>query len=240
MQIIQLQDYDAMSRKAAALIAAQIDWKPKSVLGLLTGSTPIGTYEHLVEWHRAGELDFSQVKTFNLDEYVGLAPEHEQSYCYFMRRHLLDHINIPPENVHLLNGLATDIAAECAGYDAAIATCGGIDLLFLGLGRNGHIGFNEPAEVFTKGTNKATLAQSSLEANKRFFPREDMPRFALTMGIGNIFSARKILLAVSGAGKAQIVKQAVHGPITPDVPASILQLHPDAILLGDAAALSLL
>lgn len=241
MTIIKTRDYAAMSRAAARIIAAQITMKNACVLGLATGSSPIGTYEELRRMYDAGELDFSRVKSVNLDEYVGLAPDHDQSYAYFMRHNLFDHVNIDPANTNVPSGTAPDGDAECARYDALIAAYGGIDLQLLGLGPNGHIGFNEPADAFPVGTHQVELTESTIQANKRFFARvEDVPRFARTMGIRDIMQARKVLMVVSGKGKAETVKAAFCGPVTPRVPASILQLHPDFTLVADEDALSAL
>jgi len=239
MKIYVADDYKGMSRKAASIIASQVTLKPNSVLGLATGSTPIGMYEQLVEWHKAGELDFSAVKTVNLDEYVGLAPDHDQSYRYFMNDNLFNHVNIDKANTHVPNGLAADPAAECARYDSVVEEMGGVDIQVLGMGHNGHIGFNEPADHFPLGTNLVDLQESTINANARFFASKDeVPKQAMTMGIHTIMKAKKILVVVNGEGKADIVKKAFTGPVTPQVPASILQLHPDVVLVGDKAALS--
>lgn len=240
MKIIKAKDYEEMSRRAANVISAQVIMKPDCVLGLATGSSPIGTYKKLIERYEMGDLDFSEVKTANLDEYRGLTTDNDQSYHYFMRTNLFDHINIKTENLNIPNGSNPDAAAECARYDARIKELGGIDLQLLGMGHNGHIGFNEPADVFVQGTNCVDLQESTIEANKRFFASiDDVPRQAYTMGIGTIMNARKILVVVSGADKAPIVKKAFFGPVTPQVPASVLQLHPDVTIVADEAALSL-
>ena len=239
MRIYQCADYSSMSRKAASIIAAQIQLKPDCVLGLATGSTPVGAYEQLVRWYQDGELSFAEVKTANLDEYYGLAPEHDQSYRYFMQKNLFDHVDIKAENTHVPNGLAGDPEKAGAGYDHMIRALGGIDLQLLGLGQNGHIGFNEPADCYPVGTHLVDLTASTIEANKRFFASEaDVPRQALTMGIGTIMNARSILLVVNGAAKADIVRAAFQGPVVPQVPASVLQLHPNVVLVGDRGALS--
>lgn len=241
MKIYVGKNYEEMSRIAANILSAQIMMKPDCTLGLATGSTPIGTYKVLVERCNAGDLDFSQVKSINLDEYVGLHPEHDQSYRYFMQTNLFDHVNIKLENTNVPNGLAADLEAECSRYNDVIHTLGPIDVQVLGMGHNGHIGFNEPSDVFELETHLVDLAQSTIDANARFFASADeVPRQALTMGIKSIMQARKILVVVSGEGKAEIVKKAFAGPVTPQVPASILQMHPDVILVGDEAALSLL
>lgn len=239
MKIYRAKDYDGMSRRAAHLISAQVILKPDCVLGLATGTTPIGIYRQLVEWYEMGDLDFSAVKTVNLDEYKGLSPENSQSYRYFMNDHLFCHVNICPDHTHVPDGLAEDAEAECARYDQVIRSLGGIDLQLLGLGVNGHIGFNEPDDVFPKETHLVTLTQSTIDANSRLFDRiEDVPRHAFTMGIQSIMEAKKILVVANGENKADIIRKAFFGPVTPQVPASILQLHPDVTLVGDEAALS--
>ena len=241
MKIVRARDYEEMSRRAAAVIASQVLLRPDSVLGLATGSSPVGTYQQLIEWYRKGDLDFSAIRTVNLDEYVGLEPDNDQSYAYFMRTNFFDGVNIDPRNTNIPNGLNADAEAECARYDAKIRELGGVDLQLLGLGPNGHIGFNEPEEVFPKGTHKVALTDATIQANKRFFEKEeDVPRFAYTMGIRDIMQAKRVLMVVSGAGKAAIVRDAFTGPVTPAVPASILQLHPDFTLVADEAALSLM
>lgn len=239
MKILCGNDYKEMSRIAAKQIAAQMIQKPDSVLGLATGSTPIGLYAQLVEWYKNGDLDFSKISSVNLDEYKGLAADNDQSYRYFMNTNLFDHVNIDKAKTHVPNGLEPDSEKACADYDAVIAEAGGIDLQLLGLGHNGHIGFNEPADEFKKGTHCVNLTERTIEANKRFFEKEeDVPRQAYTMGCGTIMSAKKVLVVVSGEDKAEIVAKAFTGPITPMVPASILQLHPDVTIVGDKAALS--
>ena len=234
MKLIITKDYAALSRRAAALLAAQVLQKPDCVLGLATGSSPVGIYQELIAWHQAGQLDFSGVSTANLDEYEGLSGEHPQSYAYFMRENLFDHINIRPE--------ATNIpGADYAGYDALVDSLGGIDLQLLGIGHNGHIGFNEPAESFSVVTHREELTATTIAANARFFAADEVqPTSAFTMGIGTIMKARKIVLIASGEGKAEIVKAMVQGPVTPQVPASILQLHPDVTVVVDEAAAGLL
>ncbi len=241
MKIYQVQNYEEMSRKAANLISAQIIMKPDCVLGLATGSTPIGIYNQLTEWYKKGDLDFSQVKSVNLDEYKGLHNEHKQSYHYFMNHNFFYQINIDKENVYLPDGMADDATAECERYDQVISTLGGVDLQLLGLGHNGHIGFNEPGEVFEKGTHCVSLSQSTIQANSRLFEEgEEVPRYAFTMGIKSIMQAKKILLVVSGEDKAEILHKVVCGPITPLVPASILQMHNDCTVVADEAALKYL
>ncbi len=240
MKIYQCENYEKMSRTAANIISAQVIFKPDCVLGLATGSTPVGAYSQLIRWYNKGDLTFSQVRTVNLDEYVGLAPTHDQSYRYFMQSNFFDHINIKPENTHLPNGLADDISAECDAYNNKIADLGGIDMQLLGIGHNGHVGFNEPGGAFELGTHEMMLSESTLNANARFFDNDPnkVPKSALTMGIKNIMQAKKILVAVSDLSKADIVYQAFCGPVMPEVPASILQLHPDVTLVGDSDALS--
>lgn len=241
MQIIRAKNYKDMSRKAANILSAQVLMKPDCVLGLATGTTPIGTYKQLIDWYQKGDLDFSGVRTVNLDEYKGLAGDHVQSYRYFMWNQFFAHINIDPKNTHLPNGLAEDDEEECRRYDAVVRSMDGVDMQLLGLGHNGHIGFNEPGDEFMKGTHCVKLTESTIQANARLFEREEeVPLYAYTMGIKTIMDAKKILLAVSGSDKAKIVRDALFGPITPRVPASILQLHPDVVLVGDEEALSLI
>lgn len=241
MRIYKENDYTGMSARVAQILAAQVLLQPDSVLGLATGSTPLGAYEKLIEWHRNGDLDFSGITAFNLDEYKGLAPENDQSYRHYMIQNLFRHINISLENTFIPDGLAEDAARECVRYDEQISGSGGIDLQLLGLGNNGHIGFNEPGDAFSTGVHCVTLAQSTIDANKRFFAREeDVPRQAYTVGIRAIMQAKKVVVAVSGAAKAEIVREAFFGPVTPQVPASILQLHDNVTLVGDKAALACL
>lgn len=239
MQIYRAKDYEDMSKKAANIIASQVVLKPNCVLGLATGSTPIGAYKKLVEKYEQGDLDFSQVTTVNLDEYKGLPRENDQSYYYFMHDNLFDHVNVKPENTHLPDGTKEDSDEECARYEELIRALGGQDLQLLGLGHNGHIGFNEPDAIFEKATHCVDLQESTIEANKRFFASaDDVPRQAYTMGIGTIMQAKKILVVVSGEDKADTVAKAFFGPVTPEVPASILQFHKDVVLVADEAALS--
>lgn len=239
MRIYKAKDYDEMSRKAANIISAQVIMKPDCVLGLATGSSPIGTYKQLIEWYQKGDLDFSAVTSINLDEYKGLTKDNDQSYAYFMYGNLFKHINIDMNRTNLPNGMAEDADAECARYDQVIDNAGGIDLQLLGLGHNGHIGFNEPDSVFPKQTHLVTLTESTIQANSRLFDNiDDVPRYAFTMGIQTIMQAKKIVVVVSGEDKAAIVAKAFFGPVTPQVPASILQLHSDVSIVGDEAALS--
>ena len=239
MKIYKAKDYQDMSRKAANIISAQVITKPDCVLGLATGSTPEGMYAQLVEWYKKGDLDFSEVKSVNLDEYRGMTRDNDQSYYYFMHKHLFDHVNIDPANTHLPNGIAEDPQEECIRYENQIKSMGGVDLQLLGMGHNGHIGFNEPAADFPKITHCVDLTESTIEANKRFFTSADeVPRQAYTMGIGTIMKADKILVVANGEDKADAVAAMVQGKINPEVPASILQLHNNVILVADEAALS--
>lgn len=239
MRIYREKDYDAMSRRAANLISAEVIRRPDCVLGLATGSTPIGTYRQLAEWNQRGDFSFREVRSVNLDEYKGLAPTHEQSYRYFMQTHFFDHIDILPENTWVPDGMAGDPAAECARYDGLVRSLGYADLQLLGVGRNGHIGFNEPGSCLVKETHVVDLTESTIDANARFFAsRDEVPRQAFTMGVGCIMGARRVLLLASGADKADAVYNAVCGPIDPRCPGSILQLHGDLVLVGDEAALS--
>ena len=239
MKIYKAKDYKDMSRKAANIISAQVIMKPNCVLGLATGSTPIGTYDQLVEWYNKGDLDFSEVTTVNLDEYKGLPRTNDQSYYYFMHQHLFDRVNIDPERTNVPNGMEPDAEKECGRYEELIRSLGGVDLQLLGLGHNGHIGFNEPGEAFEKETHCVDLTESTIEANKRFFASaDDVPKQAYTMGIKTIMQAKKILIVVNGENKADIVERAFFGPVTPEVPASILQLHNDVTLVGDEAAVA--
>lgn len=240
MNIIRAKDYQDMSRKAANIISAQIIMKPDCVLGLATGSTPVGTYRQLIEWYEKGDLDFSRVSTVNLDEYRGLAHTDPQSYYYFMQENLFDHVNIDKTATHVPDGTNPDAADACAKHEQIIKSLGGIDLQLLGLGNNGHIGFNEPGAAFEKETHLVDLAESTILANARFFTSiDEVPKQAYTMGIRTIMQAKKILVVVSGESKADIVSRAFFGPVTPEVPASILQMHPDVTVVCDEAALSL-
>ena len=241
MNYVTVSTYEELSRKAANIIGAQVIAKPNCVLGLATGSSPVGAYQNLAAACARGDLDFSNVTTINLDEYKGLAPDNDQSYRYFMNTNLFDHINIDKNNTNVPDGLEADSDVACAKYNEIIANCGGIDLQLLGLGPNGHIGFNEPDSVFIAGTHCVDLTESTIEANKRFFESaDDVPRQAYTMGIQNIMSAKKILVVVSGANKAESLAKAINGPIDPQVPASILQLHNDVTFVIDEAAASML
>ncbi len=240
MRIIEAKDYADMSKKASEIISAKVLLTPNCVLGLATGSTPIGTYEHLVKKYQSGDLDFSNVRSINLDEYKGLSGDHDQSYRYFMDTHFFNHVNIDKANTFVPNGLAKDSDTACAEYNALIESFHGADLQLLGIGGNGHIGFNEPSDEFKKGVHCVKLAESTIKANARFFEsEEDVPKYAYTMGIGNIMSAKTILLLASGTAKAQAVYDSFFGAITPKVQGSILQLHPDVIVIADQDALSI-
>ena len=239
MRIIKTKSYEEMSKKAANIIASVVTLKPDCMLGLATGSSPIGTYDELVKKYEAGDLDFSEVTTVNLDEYKGLPKENEQSYYYFMHEYLFDKVNINPEKTYLPDGTNLNSEEEAARYEALVQSLGTVDLQLLGLGRNGHIGFNEPAADFPKITHCVDLTESTIEANKRFFASADeVPRQAYTMGIGTIMKADKILVVANGEDKADAVAAMVQGKINPEVPASILQLHNNVILVADEAALS--
>jgi len=239
--LIVCKDYETLSMKAAQIIAAQVNQKPDCVLGLATGSSPVGLYSELIKLCKEGKVDFSRVQSFNLDEYYPLAPENDQSYRYFMDHNLFYGINIKKENTHVPSGLAEDIETECREYDAAVAAAGGQDLQLLGIGGNGHIGFNEPTDTFILPTHKVTLKEDTIKANARFFEKEeDVPKQAVSMGIGTIFNARSILLVANGKGKAKAIKATLEGNVDPQVPASILQLHQKVYIVIDEDAASLL
>jgi len=232
MNFITVNNYDELSKKAANIIAAQVISKPNCVLGLATGSTPLGTYEKLAEYNKAGDVDFSQVTSVNLDEYQGLKGDNDQSYRYFMDNNLFNKINIDKNKTFVPDGCATDLAEEGKHYDELIKSLGGIDLQLLGIGLDGHIGFNEPDEVFVGETHEVALDESTIEANARFFAsKDDVPKKAITMGMMSIMQAKKILLIANGKNKKDIVEKSFNGPITPYVPASILQLHPDVTVI---------
>jgi len=240
MNFITVESYDKLSQRAASLIAAQVLMKPNCVLGLATGSSPIGIYKKLIEWNRAGDLDFSKTVSVNLDEYIGLDGTNDQSYRYFMQTQLFDHVNILPENTYVPNGCAADLAKECEDYDARIERLGGIDLQLLGIGVDGHIGFNEPGTPWESVTHVVELHPSTREVNARFFRSiDEVPTHAVTMGIKTVMNARSIILMAIGKSKAEIVKAMLQGPVTTEVPASILQLHPfvEVYLDEEAAAL---
>ncbi len=242
MNVRVYKNADAIGAAAASLFAAQVISKPNCVLGLATGSTPLPTYRRMAALYEEGAVDYSGVTTYNLDEYVGLDHDHDQSYYYFMHDNLFKYINIPEEQIHVLSGMAADPAEECKAYDAAIDAAGGIDLQILGIGHNGHIGFNEPREDdFVYGTNIVTLTQSTRDANAQYFDKpEDMPEKAISMGVGTIMTAKRVILLATGKGKAQAILDTVKGPVTSKCPASILQLHPNCQIIVDEEAASLL
>jgi glucosamine-6-phosphate deaminase len=237
MQIIVRETYEEMSKAAAQAVAKTLNSKPNTVLGLATGSTPLGLYRELARMHKEEGLDFSQVTTFNLDEYVGLSKDHPQSYHYFMYENLLKHINIAPQNVYIPSGTTDNYEAFCAWYERRIQECGGIDLQVLGIGSDGHIAFNEPTSSLGSRTRIKTLAKQTIEDNARFFSRpEDVPIYAITMGVGTILEARKIMLLANGRNKAAAIAAAVEGPVTSMITASALQTHPDAVCFLDREA----
>ena len=241
---MEIRIFDTMqqaSEAGAEIIAQAMKAKKDTVLGLATGSTPVPMYKELIRRNKSGELDFADVRTYNLDEYVGLDGTHDQSYRYFMNDNLFDHINIDKANTHVPCGNGADHDADAKQYDEMVEAAGGIDVQVLGIGNNGHIGFNEPADVFIKGTHVVNLTESTIDANQRFFARrEDVPKQAVTMGVGNIMRAKKVILLAFGKGKAEAVKAMVNGEIDPKVPASILQLHADVVVLLDREAAALL
>jgi len=241
MKLIIAKDYEEMSREASKIIANEIKKNPSTVLGLATGSTPIGTYEELVRLYRQKELDFSKVVTFNLDEYYGLTPDNPQSYRYFMDHHLFNHVNIAPENIHIPDGTANDVEYECKKYEEEIEKFGGIELQLLGIGPNGHIGFNEPDEELQVNTHITDLTEATIQANSRFFASMDeVPKKAITMGIGAIMKAKKILLLANGKGKSKIMAELLNKKtVSTKVPASILHLHKDVTVIIDEEAASL-
>lgn len=237
MRIITVKNYENMSMLAANIVSAQVISSSNSVLGLATGDTPIGLYKQLIDWHQNSALDFSNIRTVNLDEYIGLSEKHRQSYAWFMNNIFFSNVNINPDNTFLPDGLAVDIEAECERYERMISTLGGIDLQILGLGHNGHIGFNEPDTYFKKSTHYTVLSESTLSANQRFFSnRDEMPKSVISMGIGTIMHAKRILLLCSGEGKSEILFKSLYGNIDPRIPASILQLHPDLTVVADEEA----
>lgn len=239
MRIIKVKNYEEISRKTANMILAQVNLKPDSVLGLATGGSPVGTYEKLVAAYRQGDVDFSEITTVNLDEYRGIAREHEQSYWRFMHEKLFNHVNVREDRIFVPNGENLNSEKVCGEYDKIIEACGGIDMQLLGIGLDGHIGFNEPGEYFEAHTHCVDLTESTIEANMRFFnSKDEVPRQAYTMGIAPIMQAKKVIMIANGRNKADIIRKAFTGPITAEVPASILQLHPDFILIADEEALS--
>ena len=237
MRVLVYKNAEAVAKAAATLFAAQIEKKPDSVLGLATGSTPVQTYQELIKMNKEGMIDFSQVRTYNLDEYIGLDGTHDQSYRYFMNFNLFDHVNIDKANTHVPCGTGSDPWADAKAYDEMVASAGGIDIQLLGIGRNGHIGFNEPNTEFIYNTNIVNLTQSTIDANKIYFESEDaMPKKAITMGVGTIMAAKCVLLLATGSSKADAIAKTVKGNIDPQVPASILKAHHNAIIICDEAA----
>lgn len=232
MRVIKVENYNEVSERAAAMIASQVILQPDCVLGLATGSTPIGTYKKLIQWYNEGKVDFSEVMSINLDEYIGLDGSSEQSYRYFMNHNLFEHININIAKTFVPDGMAKNGEEACSLYDERIKNAGGIDLQLLGIGNNGHIGFNEPSDCFLECTHIVELEESTIAANARFFrSEEEVPKAAITMGMGGIMRAKKVLLIANGAKKAAIIKKALEGPVTPKIPASILQLHSDCTII---------
>ncbi|WP_033169122.1 glucosamine-6-phosphate deaminase [Selenomonas sp. ND2010] len=241
MRIIVTDSYEKMGQEAANIVAGQVYLKPDSVLGLATGSTPVSMYQRLVAVHKTVGLDFSEVTTFNLDEYIGMSPDNPQSYHYFMQENFFKHINIRPENVYLPDGMAADMIAEGERYEKLIESKGGIDLQVLGIGQNAHIGFNEPDVKFAATTHKVELDEETIQANSRFFASvSEVPRYAISMGIKTIMMAEHVILLANGINKAKAVYKAVCGDVTPEAPASILQLHRDVAVIVDEEAASLL
>lgn len=237
MEVILQPDYERMSKVAAQIVVEVLNAKPNAVLGMATGSTPLGLYKELVRLHQKEQIDFSRVTTFNLDEYVGLPVSHPQSYHYFMHENFFKHVNIPPQNINIPSGTTSNYPAFCDWYEQRIADCGGIDLQILGIGSDGHIAFNEPTSSLSSRTRLKTLSEQTIDDNARFFDRrEDVPVYAITMGVGTILDARKLLLIGSGKAKAKAIAQAVEGPVTSMVTASAIQLHRDAVVIVDREA----
>ena len=237
MEVVINDSYESMGKAAARVVAKTLNSKPNAVLGLATGSTPLSLYQELVRLHREEGLDFSQATTFNLDEYVGLTRNNPQSYHYFMHRNLFQHINIPPQNTYIPSGTTDNYQAFCQWYENRIVECGGIDLQILGIGTDGHIAFNEPSSSLGSRTRIKTLARSTIEDNSRFFEKaEDVPAYAITMGVGTILESRRILLMATGQNKASAVAAAIEGPVTSMITASALQLHEDVICFLDQAS----
>ena len=237
MKILIVDDYEKMSRKAAQIVGGQVALRPESVIGLATGGTVLGMYRHLSRLHVEDDLDFTRITTFNLDEYYPIRPDHPNSYARFMQENFFSHIAISPDQTHIPNGRAGDVHIECQRYEDSIQSAGGIDLQVLGIGRNGHIGFNEPDLTFEAGTHRVTLDDQTIRDNARFFESEaDVPRQAISMGIRTIMNARKIVILASGSEKSDAVHRMIYGKITPSLPASVLQLHPDVTLVVDKDA----
>lgn len=241
LTVLIAKDYDEISYRAAQIVSAQVTVKPNSVLGLPTGSTPIGMYQYLVKMSQDHLVDFSEVVTFNLDEYIGIEPSNPQSYAFYMQQHFFRFVPILPKNRFIPDGMSKAIEDTCETYDHAIFSHQKIDLQVLGIGANGHIGFNEPDIKFEAGTHLVKLDQATIQSNSRFFDSVDqVPRSAISIGIKNIMQSRKVILLASGLTKAKIVKEMLTGPITPELPASILQVHPDVTLILDKDSASLL
>jgi glucosamine-6-phosphate deaminase len=239
MEVVIRQNYNEMSKLAAQMVAELLNTKPNAVLGMATGSTPLGLYQELVRMYERGQLDFSRVMMFNLDEYVGLPGNHPQSYAYFMQENFFKHVNVQPQNINVPSGTTSNYPAFCDWYEKRIAECGGIDLQILGIGSDGHIAFNEPTSSLSSRTRLKTLSKQTIDDNARFFEhREDVPVYAITMGVGTILEARQLLLVASGKSKARAIAQAVEGPVTSMVTASALQLHRDATVFADEDAAS--
>lgn len=239
MRIIIVENYEEMSKKAAIMMASHVILKPNSILGLATGSTPIGMYKELVNMYKHGEVDFSSVTTFNLDEYYGLGKSNKQSYYYYMNENLFNHINVKLENINIPNGMVAEVEKECLDYDKKIEEAGGIDIQVLGIGGNGHIGFNEPNATFEAGTHLVKLDEKTIKDNSRFFnSMDEVPTTAVSMGIRTIMMSKKVILLANGKGKAAAIRKTIEGKITPEVPASILQLHKDVTFIIDKEAAS--
>ena len=237
MRVIVCENYDELSKEAAKIMASQVHLKPNCVLGLATGSTPVGAYKELINMYKNGEIDFKDVTTFNLDEYFPISRKNDQSYYYFMHENLFDHINVPEERIHVLNGEVADPEKECADYEKAICDNGGIDLQLLGIGRNGHIAFNEPDENLVSDTHVTVLTDDTIDANARFFEdKKDVPTKSLTMGMASIMKARKILILINGAGKHAALKKLLSGKITTSCPATMLNMHSDVVVICDKEA----
>src|SRR5438067_10499326 len=237
MEVVIRENYNEMSKLAAQSVAELLNTKPNAVLGMATGSTPLGLYQELVRMHERGELDFSRVMTYNLNEYVGLPSNHPQSYGYFMEENFFRHVNVQPQNINVPSGTTSNYPAFCQWYEKRIAECGGIDLQILGIGSDGHIAFNEPGSSLSSRTRLKTLSKQTIDDNARFFERrESVPVYAITMGVGTILDARKLVLVASGKAKARAIAQAVEGPVTSMVTASAIQLHRDAIVIVDEEA----
>lgn len=241
MKVVITKNYEELSKVAAKEMSEVIRSNPSAILGLATGGSPIGMYKELIRMNKDGEIDFSKVTTVNLDEYVGLSGDHPQSYRYFMNDNLFNHINIDKKNTYVPNGLAKDVEEECKSYDSKIAQLGGTDVQLLGIGNNGHIAFNEPDEFLVSGTHLTNLTENTIKANSRFFDSiDEVPKTALTMGLGGIMKSKKIIVIASGESKAEAVKEMVSGKISTNMPASMLQMHRDVVVIVDEEAAKLL